>query len=639
MATKPIKIELDLNDRDAKRKLQELARETGNAEDAFGDAESAGKAMARAIEAAADDMIQEIDATKRAVDALERNLGDLDADPREVVADLKRIGLTAEDIEADAEELARALQRSGDVKVHAAKAGFDDLGQAVGSVRDETGRAKDTMSGFIGGTVGELPGISEAFGPLGEGLGQLTEGALNGEVAFKQLAIAGGLMGGVAIGMQLVAKHMANQAKIKAFNKEQVKDWADAIYDAEDALEGMTDAYRNAGQIEVDTLLDGIKDITSTLARAGITVDDWTRYVQGGEAAMVELDGKLKAAGISGDAYNHVILGAMTSQGKYAEATEDAAERTAVFGDSTDDAAEAAERAAEAQDAQTEALEATAEALQENIDKLTEQIEAQLEAVDAGYALEKAQFALTDAVTAANEVFGNAESTARDYREAELSVIDAANNVARAEQRKAEETAKANGTTLTATQRTDILNSSLLNQAATLNGPARQAILNHIGQLNGIPASKMTQINAAIDRGDIATAESLINSTSRTRTAAVQATTDRNALNQTENDLNYITRPRTVSVRTSGGGGLRMMARGTPYASPGPAIVGEDGPEIVNLNSGDSVTPAAQSAGLIGRSGGGTTVNNYITQNFPAGARPTDVNDAQRRWTKRNGPS
>lgn len=341
MAARPVKIELNLDDREAKRKLQETASEIASVEESLGTAESAGKQMARAIEMAADDMITEIDETRRAVDALERALGpDFDADTREVVADLKAIGLTARDIEADADELAAALKRSGEVKVHATSQGFDDLGQAVGSVREETGRTKDTMSGFIGGTIGELPGISSALGPVSEGLGQLTEGALNGEVAFKNLALAGGAMGAVGLGVQLVVGHFQDLAAVKAWEKERVEEWTDAVYDAEDAVSALADTYRNTGEVEVKTLLNGMKDITSELARAGITIDDWTFAVQGGNAEVENMAVKLAAAGLSSAQAMDVLTGLTNAQKAYKDAVVEAAERTAVFGSSSDNAKE-----------------------------------------------------------------------------------------------------------------------------------------------------------------------------------------------------------------------------------------------------------------------------------------------------------
>jgi hypothetical protein len=337
MASKSVKIELDIGDRDAKRKLQEVAKEVGDLDTAFGDGESAGQAMARAIEQSAADMIDEIDATKRAVDALESKLTGLDVDPRQVVADLKAIGLTAQDIEADADDLAAALRKADDVKLHAAKQGFDDLDQALGRTTDNS-KVTSTAIGGIGNSLTELPGVG-SLGPVAESMGMLAENALEGEANLKGLVVAGGGLAAVGLAVQLVGKHFAEIAEIKAWNTEQIDGWTESIYEAESALAGLTESYRQAGTIEVETPFDGIKDVTSDLARANITVDDWTRAVQGGSRAQDEIGRKLQAAGLSGKQVVDVLVGLKFAQDNYITATKEAADRTAVFGSATDAAA------------------------------------------------------------------------------------------------------------------------------------------------------------------------------------------------------------------------------------------------------------------------------------------------------------
>ncbi len=94
MAKNNVEIKLDLDDRNAQKKLKKLSKEVSGLDDDFEDAESAGKKLARAIEQSADDMIDEIDATRKAVDRMDEALGDTDFDATKVVADLKRLGLS-----------------------------------------------------------------------------------------------------------------------------------------------------------------------------------------------------------------------------------------------------------------------------------------------------------------------------------------------------------------------------------------------------------------------------------------------------------------------------------------------------------------------------------------------------------------
>ena len=69
---KDVQIKLDLETREAQRNLKKLAQETKELDGDLEDTKSAGEAMADAIAASAEEMSNEIDATKRAVDALDK---------------------------------------------------------------------------------------------------------------------------------------------------------------------------------------------------------------------------------------------------------------------------------------------------------------------------------------------------------------------------------------------------------------------------------------------------------------------------------------------------------------------------------------------------------------------------------------
>ena len=642
---KSVEIELDLQDRDAKRKLKDTANAVGDLEEALDESESAGKKMARAIEAAAGDMIEEIDATASAVQALERALGpDFDADPREVVADLKAIGLTAQDIEADADELATALRKSSDVKVHATEAGFSDLGQAVGSVREDTEKARDTMSGFIGGTVGELPGISEAMGPVSEGLGQLAEGALAGEVNFKQLALAGGAMAGVAVVLKKVQDRFARIAEYKAWETEQVESYSDALRDTDSVLEAVAKKLEDAGELTLQ-LGEGLFefDMLPVLNRAGVGIDELSQLIAGGEDAITAYAAAMEAAGVDTDQYAGVVAVARQELGYLEEGQDAAAAATSFFGTETEDAAQAQEDAARRYEETTEALEGQTEALQESIDALEEQADAQLASADAAYAVTLAEYDFADAVADTAEALADGTQGTREHEEAAIELARSAQQVADAKVREAEETANASGSTLTATQRIDTMNASLISQASQLNGPQRQALIDHIAQVNGLPASKATEIAALIAAGDLEAAETALNGASRARQSTVKAEVDQAALNDAENRLNNLARRRgtglDVRVGVRGRGGYREFAAGTPYTSAGTALVGEEGPEIVDLPPGANVQTARRTAELM--RGGASPVGNRLTivNNWPAGVRPDDVENAQRRYRRLQGPT
>jgi hypothetical protein len=317
--------------------------------------------------------------------------------------------------------------------------------------------------------------------------------------------------------------------------------------------------------------------------------------------------------------------------------SRDLESRTVDLTESVEDAAAAqAEHEKAVKDA-SDAFSEQTKVLKDNISALEDQIGAQRSSVSATYAVEEAVYSWSDAVADTAGVLATATEGSREHREAQLELIEASDDVADAQVRVAEETAAANGATLSATQAEDIRTRSLLQSASTLNGPQRRALLGHIGLLHDIPDNVMTEINAAIDRGDLVEAERLINDTSRTRSAAVRVDLDSGSLSYAERQLEYLARPRSSPLAVTSAMRFRQFASGTPFASSGPALVGEQGPELVDLPMGASVTPARQTAGLAGaapRSGG----NVYVTQNFPAGVRTADVISAQRRYARHQGP-
>jgi hypothetical protein len=302
-------------------------------------------------------------------------------------------------------------------------------------------------------------------------------------------------------------------------------------------------------------------------------------------------------------------------------------------------------------DAQTQLQETIAEANDAMLEQaaiLQEQIDAQRAAADAGFALRDAQADLAEKVGGANDAMKEADGDLYKVRAVLDDVAESAGAVADNTVRVWEEQSKANGTTLTAVQKQDLWNDSMLANAATLEGPMRDAVLDYVGQVNGIPPEKVSEIKALIEEGKIDEANAMLDEASRTRDAAIeaQALTD-----QAEQDLEYLARDRNArinaQVRARGGIGLPEEGEGdaSNRASGGPVVggnlyeVGEGGkPELLDAggrtylipgNQGGMVRPAVNGGGAGGRSSGGTTSNTYsITVNVAPGGDPASTGRA-----------
>lgn len=300
----------------------------------------------------------------------------------------------------------------------------------------------------------------------------------------------------------------------------------------------------------------------------------------------------------------------------------------------TDTSAEAAEAAAEAQQAEADAIQAATDKMLAQATALEEQADAQRAAADSTFAVRDAEDDFVESLTTANDKIAEADGDLRKIRAVYDSVAQGAGKLADATVRQATEQAKANGTTLTAKQQQDAWNQSMLTSAASASGPLRASILAYVGQVNGIPEAKATEIQAAVDQGDLNRANWLLADASKTRDARVEAEAITAAA---ENQMAYLARTRTARINPE-----LTPIRGA-YASGGGAsgrvLVGEEGPEVVDLPPGSFVHPANSQPTRQAVGGQVTYYAPTVNQYFPAGVSERAVADAQLRWTRRNGPT
>jgi hypothetical protein len=316
-----------------------------------------------------------------------------------------------------------------------------------------------------------------------------------------------------------------------------------------------------------------------------------------------------------------------------------------------DAAAESAEAAAEAEAAvreQTAAIEAQADAV--------------VESLDSGIALNNAQRDAADQFAKTNEVIADQESSLQDIGasldDAKSKALDAAG----AQVQFAEDTATAEGRTLSHRDKINILRDSLLAQADTVEGPVRDALLELVARLDAIPPEVETEISTPGVVPSIRAAEGMKGAaeaipTSRNTHVSTSGVDDATrTIGSYISQLLRIPSEKVTVLRTIpvvGG----LFAKGGRVGREG-GIGGEAGPEHIKLPSGQQaiineptalppgtmVTPIdeksngggaafAVSAGASVGGGRSVVINNY----FPPGVDPAAVVNAQRRHERRNG--
>lgn len=305
------------------------------------DARGAGEKLADAQKTVADKMRAEMKAISETADVLADSLGPemvaaIEASGRTVEDEVQRfqkLGLTLEDITRDSDLLAAGMKDLDD----AARQGSGSIGDGFKKVQADTDKASTAMHNFSGNVVGDLAAAGAGFGPLGEGVGQLIEGALDGEAAFANLAGAAAGMGIIAFAMSRFQQQKERAAKVDAFNKKSIEDYTKALRDGKPIIQAIVDKMEEAGTIEIE--LGGVLgemmggDQLRWFAEAGVTVDQFAAAVAGGKDGVERLRVAMDAAGVSADAQAHILLTANTELEHTEQASKTAAQMSKVFGD------------------------------------------------------------------------------------------------------------------------------------------------------------------------------------------------------------------------------------------------------------------------------------------------------------------
>jgi len=352
------------------------------------------------------------------------------------------------------------------------------------------------------------------------------------------------------------------------------------------ASSSVSNAQGALGKVSVN-----IEDFNDLLRESPAAGKNFIEQLEQMTATTPELAGTVAALRAEYEAYVKTAATIADKQSEVNAEIEGARSSTEGLVGPTDELAEAQQTSADAAKEQAEALELVNEAAQTMLDAfltlpdaIDEHAEALAELVDVNV-----QF--------------NKEPTAENLAKVE----GAAKKLAAADTALARATAESNGSMFTQKDALDATNSSLLKQAANMQGPAKQAIFDRIAALNGIPDTVISEIKALLDAGDIAGAEARLNSTSRSRDAAIRA--EATNVGYTEQQLANLARNRRAIIHvvaspggtgglTGGGaaqGGVQRFAQG------GVALVGERGPELVGLPDGAHVMSAETIKNVVGK--------------------------------------
>lgn len=469
-------------------------RDFGQVQDELDDTATAGQRMARALERVADDLTSELDRTESAADSLARALGPEfvakvgQGGVDKVVTDLRKAGLTFDDIEQDADELAAAIKRVEDVSERTAggtRQAFDDVDAAAGRSAATIDKNRSVVANFAGNAVQDLPGVSGAFGAMNVAAGQFAEYAAEGDINLKKMI---GQVGGmVAVGavIGVVASEMGKAAENARKNREQIADWVDGMREGKSAVDAMVDSFREAGKVEFVLPLIG-DDITDDLAKLGLSIEDFGRLTQASDEQVNAWRASVQASGGDGEALGAVLMGLGIAQENLARATEQSALMDEVFGTAVDDTTRATED-------NTQAVEENQRALEDRYDAVREQTGAELDLEQAHLRTREAMQRYTEALNDSEASAEDREGAAFDLQEAIMAEGDAARD-------SAETTARAQGRASTAVAEGSAAQIWQLGQVAGTfapGSPLRVWLDEYIDRLGSIPRTVKTDITVS----------------------------------------------------------------------------------------------------------------------------------------------
>lgn len=250
------------------RGFQNIARSAkkflGATEDSLDDTRTAAQRMADGIEAMADDAKTEFTGLRSAATKLADALGPEmaakigQANIDRFVQQLRAADIEFEDIEANAEQLARAVGKLDD-----ARPAIKNMQNDLAAVSLEGDKTRGVMANLAGNAVQELPGVSAALGPVGVAAGQLGEYFTEGDIKLRNLLTTAGGLAAFGIAWQVITTIMESNDAAQA----RVEERSEAV--AETLDDQVTKTYElAAANAAAEGSLDGLAIAADALNRS-----------------------------------------------------------------------------------------------------------------------------------------------------------------------------------------------------------------------------------------------------------------------------------------------------------------------------------------------------------------------------------
>lgn len=284
-------------------------------EDGANDARTAAQRLADGIAQSSATLEADIQKSAAAARALGNALGpELTAKlgtrgVQNLIRDFTRMGLTLEEVAAEADTLATSIRQLDSISVDPLNNQIDRLDDNIRKVGDTTDRSRSVFANFTGNAAQEIPGVAAAMGPLNTAIGQFAEYAAEGGISLAGFAKTIGPLAAVGGAVLLISEAFSASAKNAELLQKNTDVITDAIVAGKDAATEFFNVLREARTIEIFDRQKGIfgdtEDIEEELFRLGIRLSDIELAAGQGIPALKayrdELDRQREALGKQGD--------------------------------------------------------------------------------------------------------------------------------------------------------------------------------------------------------------------------------------------------------------------------------------------------------------------------------------------------
>jgi len=262
----------------------------GEVGDSLDDTTTSAQKVAKALSGLAGDLERELKGAATAADALATALGpeiSSRADLGSVVADLHKMGLTFDEITADADTLAGSLRQLDTVQINAQ--GLDNVAgsakRAAGGV-DEVAKSADSsksvLANMVGNATQDLGALGGVAGSAGVAIGQMGEymadAASSGDKFGTILTNFGKVaapIGAIALVTQLVTSEFEKVSKAAEEQKARVEELFGAYREGKTLLEAFQTQIAKTGTFDTQ-----MGDILPQLNEMNISLEQFTELVK-----------------------------------------------------------------------------------------------------------------------------------------------------------------------------------------------------------------------------------------------------------------------------------------------------------------------------------------------------------------------